>query len=524
MKRPASLGVYVPKAKILEPQGAKGVEFSQPLMRSLENVSLGFYCGSYGAMYRKQPAVRAVVDFLARNIAQLNGKVYQRVSDTDRLEDNTHPLATILRNPNPATTRYNHMFATVADVAIYDRAYWRIMSRGSRTGVVRLSPAKLSIDYNEQTGRNVYRLVDGTEVTRDELVIFHGYSPDTDDEGISALETLRRVLQEELANAQARVALQVNAARASGFLSRPADAPALSDGARTRIRSDIDMLLAGPSNAGKVALLEEGMRWDTPSFDAHFDDYVSSRRLTYEEVAITYFGPIGGRAWLDATTQTASEEAHRQMYQDVLGPWLRYLQDEIELQLLPKLQRVGYERTYFEFNLADKLKGSFEEQARIATTATGVPSVSVNETRARMNLPRIDDATFDLPVMPLNVMYGGQPAETIPVADPSTPAPPELMAASASLVDILHRYFDRQQVSLTSPRARVASRDRWDRELADDLTPFLFARSTEVAQAINAETWAMLDAVNESPSAVKAVLVMSRNVRAGQLAAALTAA
>ena len=53
-------------------------------------------------MYRRQPAVRAVVDFLARNVAQLNAKVYERVSNTDRLEVYDHPLAALLRNPNPA--------------------------------------------------------------------------------------------------------------------------------------------------------------------------------------------------------------------------------------------------------------------------------------------------------------------------------------------------------------------------------------------------------------------------------------
>jgi HK97 family phage portal protein len=523
MKRPASLGVYAPP-KTLEPAGLKSVEFSQSLMLSLTS-TYGSYWSTYGAMYRQQPAVRAVVDFLARNIAQLNGKVYVRISDTDRMEANDHPLAELLRAPNDRTTRYSHMFATVADIAIYDRAYWRIARRGTRIGIGRVSPAKLLVEYDEARGQRVYRL-DGKEIPRDELVVFPGYSPDTDAEGVSPLETLRRVLQEDRASQIAREAMQENAVRASGIIRRPLAAPEWTDVAQTRFRADVDNLLSGPMNAGKVALLEDGMTWEMPTFDAHHEEYVASRRLTYEEVAIVYFGPIGGRAWLETATATGSEENHRQMYQDVLGPFLRYMQDEIELQLLPKVQPLGRAGTYFEFNLSEKLKGSFEEQARVITTAVGVPSVSVNEGRARMNLPRIDDEAYDVPVQPLNVMYGGQPATTVPTADRSTPEPLPLMAAAAAdyeleqrVRQILIRHLDRQAVALTSPKARAASRDRWDVELAADLAEVV-PDSLKMAQAVNAETFAMVDAVGDDVAALRAVFEMTKSVRVPRIAAA----
>jgi HK97 family phage portal protein len=155
--------------------------------------------------------------------------------------------------------------------------------------------------------------------------------------------------------------------------------PEWSDTGRQRFRADIEAMLAGANNAGRIGVLEEGMTWNTGTYQPPDTEYINSRRLTYEEVAIVYFGPIGGRAWLDAATQTGSEENHRQMYQDVLGPMLEQLQEEIELQLLPEVQPINSGGTYVEFNLAAKLKGSFEEQAKVATTATGVPSVSVNE-------------------------------------------------------------------------------------------------------------------------------------------------
>lgn len=510
-------------AQDVAPVEVKAAEFSQQIIQSLSwATGGGFWCGTYGAMYRQQPAVRAVVDFMARNVAQLNGKVYARLSDTDRMEVNDHPLARLLRNPNPRTTRYSHMFATVADIAIYDRAYWRIIRRQRQVAVYRISPAQLSIETDEN-GVRTYRLLDGTVIPRSQLVIFPGYSPDTDVEGFSPLETLRRVLQEEMSAGVARAAMQANAARASAVIQRQAGLGDLSETARARLRANMDLLLSGPLNAGRVVMLEDGLTWNTPNYDAHQDEYVASRRLTYEEVAIVYFGPIGGRAWLETATATASQENHRQMYQDVLGPFLRYLQDEIELQLLPEVQPIGRETTYFEFNLADKLKGSFEEQARILTTAVGVPSVSVNEGRARMNLPRLDGDQFDVPVQPLNVLYGGQPAETIPTADPSTPMPPPLMAAASGVGDVLRRFFDRQAVSLASPKARSADRARWDRELAADLAEAnVGANAATLAASVNETTFAMLEEFGWAPAAVKAVFEMSKSVRADQIAATVS--
>ena len=65
---------------------------------------------------------------------------------------------------------------------------------------------------------------------------------------------------------------------------------------------------------------------------------------------------------------------------------------------------------YVEFNIAEKLQGSFEEQASAMQTATGGPWMTRSEARARMNLPHIEEA--DGLVVPLNVLVGGQASPT----------------------------------------------------------------------------------------------------------------
>ncbi len=150
--------VYRNRPSSLRERGEKAAVFSAQVIDTIRNLGTPGW-SDYGSMYRAQPAVRSVVDFLARNIAQLNPKTYERLGNTDRLEVGEHPLAHILRHPNPDTTRYRHMRDTVADIAIYDRAYWLKMRAGSQVRVLRLAPSRMMV--NDVGGRYEYRYVAG---------------------------------------------------------------------------------------------------------------------------------------------------------------------------------------------------------------------------------------------------------------------------------------------------------------------------------------------------------------------------
>lgn len=528
------------------PMAAKSAEFTDDVIMSVRMMAGGWYYGDYGMMYRRQPAVRATVDFIARNIAQLNAKTYDRISATDRIEVD-HPLAQLLRRPNPVTTRYAHMRDTVADLAIYDVAYWWKLRDGrDLRAVARIPPSSMCRDSSDPD-RVVYRLSDGRVIPRSDLCVFKGYSPDGTSDGVSSLETLRRVLQEEAAGLQHRENMWRNSARQSGFIQRPLESPDWSDTARERFRVDMEATLAGGSNAGRIGILEEGMTWNAASFSPEQTDYIAGRRLTYEEVAIVY-GLDPSIIGMGNETKANAEEYHRQVYQDLLGPWLRMLQDEFELQLLPEWDPLRRSSVYVEFNIAEKLKGSFEEQAKTLASTVGVPTVSVNEGRAKLNLPRIDEEWADVPVRPLNVMYGGQPATTVPTAvpgDPQEPGVPAVAAATrfalkagppppppaAALArrdeatrqheELFRKFFERQQRAVVSAKGLKADRSRWDRELTADLYllattvtrkngeiaarqlrgvykpeqtfPYLAENARIAAERINAETFDQID-------------------------------
>lgn len=371
----------------------------------------------YGALYRRQPQIRTVVSFLARNIAQLGLHTYRRVSDTDRERLTDHPLARILAAPGAKLTRYRLIERLVCDYAIYDAAFWvkvRLDS-GELLGVIPVPPPRMEVqgdNWLEPQQFVVHGSKGKLELDPDQVVHFHGYDPDDLRKGSSPIEALRSMLAEEFEATRSREQMWRNGGRMSGVLKRPADAPKWDPTSRARFGESWRAYTAGGGSAGGTPILEDGMEYEQIALDPSKAQYIEARKLTREEVAAAYHIPLPMVGILDHATFSNIREQHQQLYQDTLGPWLTMIQEEIALQLIPDLPDSG--DVYVEFNLQEKLRGSFEEQASQLQTAVGAPWLLRNEARARMNLPAIDGG--DELITPLNVLVGdmASPTDTAP--------------------------------------------------------------------------------------------------------------
>jgi len=117
---------------------------------------------------------------------------------------------------------------------------------------------------------------------------------------------------------------------------------------------------------------------------------------------------------LDHATFSNITELHKMLYQDTLGPWLTMIQDEIALQVIPDFP--DGEDMYAEFNLREKLSGSFEERSDSIQKAVGAPWMTVNEARALENRPPVEGG--DELVRPLNVTQNGD-QDPVPAEEPA---------------------------------------------------------------------------------------------------------
>lgn len=463
--------------------------------------SVALYNGlfsDYAAIWRTQPNVRTVVGFLARNIAQLGLHSFDRVSDRERRRVTDGAVGSWLRKPTPGTkmTMFDWVEGLVSDLALFDNTLHVKVSDGDRVATLPLDPTKVEPRGGTWIQPDAYRVRTGTgyrDFDPDEIIHIHGYNPADRRIGVSPMETLRRILAEDMAAGQNREQMWQSGARIGGVIKRPQGAT-WSDTARERFKSDWQSRYTGNGpEVGGTPILEDGMEYQSAAWSAKESEYIAARKLTREEVAAAYWIQPAMIGILEHANFSNIKEQHKSMYQDTLGPILQKVEQALNLQLAPDL---GLPTTaYFEFNLKEKLRGSFEEEAQSLQTATGAPHMTRNEARARQNLPPVDGG--DLLVTPLNVLIGGQASATdagsqnlasLPLVKSFTKAQdPGVVEQEAVHRQIFERFFARQQSAVMgrigaadSPTLdAVWDGDRWDTELAVDL----LAAAISAAQA-----------------------------------------
>jgi HK97 family phage portal protein len=397
-----------------------------------QRIILGGFAQDYLQIWKTQGAVRTTISFLGRNVAQLPLKVYRRKGDADREQLFDHPLADLLRKPNPWTTQYRFLDFIVHDLSIYDRSYW-VKSKGPNgISLLRQDPlytypkGELGFypEYFEVRGRR------GTkQYPADEVFFLRGYAGGmADTGGVSPIESLREVLEESFYAGQTRAQTMRNGARMSGYIKRPAGAT-WSDTAKTTFKADWQAQYSGTGpQAGGTPILEDDMDFVPVSMTPKDLQYIEGRKLTREEVAQAYYIPPPMIGLLENATFSNIVEQHQMLYSDTLGPTLVMIQGEVGLQLVPDV--APGDDVYAEFSLAEKLRGAFEVRQAAIQSAVGGPTMTTNEGRALDNLPPVEGG--DELIRPLNVTAPGdqnpKPAAPAPMMTPTNRPPAEAAA------------------------------------------------------------------------------------------------
>lgn len=469
-------------------------------------------------VWRTQPSVRKVVDFIARAIASTPMKLYSRDADDDRTRITTGPLYQILGvspNAGQRMTPYRYWHSTVVDWLIFDR--WATAKLSDPAALQRIPAARCRF-IPDGLGNVRELVVDGNLTAPfypSEILFDHGYSP-LGSNGISPMATLRQTLEESVEAVKYRRAVWRNGARVPAVITRPADAAqegwAGPDGGRARFVQDFRNWRDGGGREGDVPILEDGMQLlkvDTFSPKDTLD--LQGRQLTDAEVAA--FFHVAPALVGAGSVNYATMDAYRQgLYRESLGGYFIPIEQVVNLHLVPDLDPTGL--VYAEWDLDAKLRGSFDEQAAILSTAAGAPWLLRSEARGMQNLPKIADS--DQLVTPLNVITGGlaSPRDTAPEPAPGDVIPPKSRrpdgskarpadlgtfdTETAALEHTLTGFYGKQAAAIVA--ALKAADDDPDVEhvwaLNDwhtELKGLLLGRADRVAQLA---AWKVLDAYN----------------------------
>ena len=452
-------------------------------------------------LYATQANLHAVVSFLADSVAQLPLKVYVRKSEDDRVRDRESAAARLLYKPNGDQTAYEFWNAVLTEFLLMGvSTVWLLPDADSESGYqLRLIPKEWTVDTERNTNYapDVIRITAGTggyiDIHRSEFVQFRMYSPGNPGGYQSPIAALRQTMLEQIQADKFRTEIWSSSGRFNAYLTRPNNVQPWTDEQRKAFLTAFrEGWGRGGSNAGKMPLLEDGMEIKPYAFNAQQAQYAETKQLSREDVAAAYH--VNPSLIWHTTSQTyaSAKDNARALYADCLGPTLQMLQQRINSFLLPM---VGADpNTYVEFDLTEKLKGSFEERASILQASVGGPWLTRNEARADNNLPPIEGG--DELIVPLNVIEGGQASPQDTHMDAlSGPAeikkiiPSHRKDVSAirikgradqeedeELTEALQKFFKRQANSVLpriGAKAEWWDEDRWNTELADDLEPII---------------------------------------------------
>lgn len=447
---------------------------------------------SPAVIWKTQPSVRTVVDFIASNIASIPLHVYKR-TDEGRERDRISPVAAILQKPSPARELTPYLFwkNVLIDWLTWNRAAIRVdMANGS---LLRIPPSRFRFKVDEWGVISKVRIQNNQGQTRnfspDEFLLLAGYSG-PQFAGVSPVETLQGVLSETADALAFRQMMWRRQATHTGVVER--SEPWASLEARQNFLAGLRAFDAKSERSGGTMLLDEGMAWKDrkPSFTPADLQDIEARKLTVVEVCSMYHvAPemIGVRQG-----NYSNMEAFRQaLYRDNLGPYI----DGWEQAVKPLTTDFGLDDHYVEAFLDAKLRGSFEDQAKVFQTSVGAPTMTRNEARAKMNLPNVEGG--DELVTPLNVMVGGQASPTDAGSQNEKSSPRGLCVKSADLTpewapkatEIVDRFLARQKAAVLSKIGAKAATDywdqvRWDQELADDLHPLAYSINETVGAQV----------------------------------------
>lgn len=362
-------------------------------------------------MWRSQPSVRKVVDFIARALASTPLKLYDRVSDVDRKRITDHPLAGLLSTPRPGSTAYRFWYSVIVDWMLWDR--WCVTKTPDGTvGGRKLAriPARrfvFEMDLLDEPLSVKVSAADGqtTELPLTSCVYDFGYGECFG--GTSPMYTLRDILDESREAVAYRRSMWQRGARIPAVISRPAG-PKWDEKAKERFVEGWRAYAKDGGREGGTPILEDGMTIQKfESFSPRDTKDIEGRQLNDAEVASAYqIAPelVGARQGTYSNV-----DAFRQMkYRDSLGPYYVAWEQALNAYLRPEWPDA--DRFYIEADIDSKLRGSFDEQAAFLQTAVGAPWLTRNEGRARQNLPAVDGG--DELITPLNVIEGGQASPT----------------------------------------------------------------------------------------------------------------
>ena len=346
------------------------------------------------------PSVVFCVELISGSIAQLPIYLYKE-NDKGEVEKVPNDRRVFLLNnePNSMLNGYNFKKKVVKDYLFYGASYTKMDK--ARNSVLEVHPFDMR---NVQVTKYVS---DGYKYSADVKLMTYGHDGqglertfqpyelitvlrDSED-GITSrgvLEQGGKLLQLALNEVEYSNNILKNGALPIGVLQT---ANKISDQAMKRLKSGWESLYSGAKNAGKTVILEEGLEYNPISLKPNDLQMVDSKKITISDISRLFNVPES-MLNADANKYASNEQNNLHFLQYTLAPILIAFETALDKSLLLEEEKEqGY---YFRFDVSEILRTTEKEKIESITEALTKGLWSLNESRGKLDLPKLDEDYF----------------------------------------------------------------------------------------------------------------------------------
>ena len=354
-----------------------------------------FYFGTSGSgkSVTAQTAIQlstvyACVRVIAETVASLPLNVFETGKEGSS-KALGHPLYRLLHDePNTEMTSFIFREVMLTHLLLWGNSYSQIIRTGRNriTGLYPLLPDKMAVD-RDKSGTLVYTYTtrDGTPVVLDPSDVMHipglgfdgimGYSP-------IALE--RNAIGLGIASEEYGSKFFSNGARPSGILTHPNTVKNPK-----ALRESWNAAYGGSANAGRVCVLEEGIRFESIAMPNNEAQFLETRKFQVDEICRIFRVPPHLVCNLEHATFSNIEHSSIDFAVHTIRPWLVRIEQAMNRALFSEQEKGNSgsgRRFYVGFNMDGLMRGDYKSRMEGYAIARQNGWMSANDIRELENL------------------------------------------------------------------------------------------------------------------------------------------
>lgn len=362
--------------------------------------SYSFYMGGSSAgknvnerSAMQMTAVYSCVRILAEAVAGLPLHLYRYKEDGGKERAIDNNLYHLLHDePNKEMSSFIFRETLMTHLLLWGNAYAQIIrnGKGEVVALYPLMPNKMQVDRNEN-GELYYiytrssdeaKTMEGVTVYLTPRDVLHipglgfdglvGYSP---------IAMAKNAIGLAIATEEYGAKFFANGAAPSGVLEHPGT---IKD--PSRLRENWNSTFGGSANSGKVAVLEEGMKYTPISISPEQAQFLETRKFQIDEIARIFRVPPHMVGDLEKSSFSNIEQQSLEFVKYTLDPWVIRWEQSLSRALLNEDEKRKY---FFKFNLEGLLRGDYESRMSGYAVARQNGWMSANDIRELENMDKI---------------------------------------------------------------------------------------------------------------------------------------